>query len=261
MLEVCFDDSAKGLLRYAGLRNAAGVSLNLAEGDLAAPLAEHDCPRRTILAEWLTFDRYNEQEDLAAEVEDYWRSCLADLEKVRTAPGPLRLWVDQTPHTQCGLRFVADLLQGREVEVRLVLLPSQVQRADGCIVAYRGWGEVEPKDIPGFLRREVVLGCDELARLAAQWQQLRAENAPLRVVEDGAVVSAGLDYYDDLIRREYPEDRCTIAHLIGRVLGQQGVLMRDLFLYRRIRALMDRGELVAISDGNGRAYAAVVRKV
>lgn len=260
MLEVCFDDSTKGLLRYAGLRNVAGVSLNLAEGDLLAPLAEGECPRRAHLADLLTFDRYNEQEELAAEVEDFWRSCLADLDKVRTDKGPLRLWLDQTPHAQCGLRFVADLLQGREVEVRLVLLPSQVWRADDCIVEYRGWGEVEPAAIPGFLRRETVLERDELAELAAQWQRLRAENAPLRVVENGTVVSAGLDYYDDLIRQEYPEDRCPIAHLIGRVLGRQKVPMGDLFLYQRIRHLMDCGELVAVSDGDGRAYAVVVER-
>ena len=127
---------------------------------------------------------------------------------------------------------------------------------------YRGWGEVEYQRLGTFLDRERVLPADEVAQLAERWRRLKAENAPLRVVEQGQVVSAGLDYYDEKIRAEFPAASCRVADLIGRALGRQKIPTGDAFIAGRVRHFIESGELVLTEQRPGAGFygAAVTRR-
>lgn len=83
-------------------------------------------------------------------------------------------------------------------------------------------------------------GREELAR---QWRVLQRENAPLRVLEGGTVRSAPADYYDDRIRRVFPEKICKAAEVVVQAMVEQKVPHGDEFIGQRLRAFIDRGEL------------------
>ena len=127
-------------------------------------------------------------------------------------------------------------------------------------VEYRGWAEVEPERFGAFLSRERVLPPAEVRALAGQWQTLRAENAPLRVVEQGRVVSAGLDYYDGLIRQAIPDAPCQAVQIIGTALGKQKVPTGDRFIAKRLQHFIDAGELAVVQPGDEGFYSMVVRR-
>lgn len=241
-------------------RQLVGLSFGLSEGDIAAPISLEDCPRKDCIYSMFSFERHREREDVEDSFQEFWRACVKDLDKLKSNPPKIRVWLDNTPDAQCGLLFVADLLKGSQTEIHVVQLPQRITREDGCIVEYRGWGEVEPQLYGTFLENERILQGWEVAGFAEQWQRLKTENAPLRVVEHGLVRSADSSYYDDRIRKEFPEDACSIAQIIGGALGKQGVLMGDVFLAKRIQFFLENGELTVSGKTEGGFYSTVVKR-
>ena len=238
-----------------------GLSLGLSEGDIRAPLRADVCPRKDCLRQMFALDRYGEG-DLLDGVDALWDACMADLQKLDPPPAAVRVWLDDLPDSRCGLLFLADLLEEKGTAFHVVELPAKITGADGVTVEYRGWGEVEYQRLGTFLDRERVLPADEVAQLAERWRRLKAENAPLRVVEQGQVVSAGLDYYDEKIRAEFPAASCRVADLIGRALGRQKIPTGDAFIAGRVRHFIESGELVLTEQRSGAGFygAAVTRR-
>lgn len=239
--------------------DVTGLSFGLSEGDICETIREGDCPRKAYIKETFSFDRYAEGENMEADIDEFWANCVRDLRKLQSNPASIRVWTDQTPDAQCGLLHIADLLRNSETEIHTVELPSRVTREDNVTVEYRGWGEVAPELFGTFLEREKVLTKTEITALSDRWQRLKTENAPLRVVENGAVVSADISYYDDLIRREFPETSCTVAQIVGGALGRQKVPTGDVFVAKRIQYFLKNGELTATDESTGGFYRTVVR--
>lgn len=238
-----------------------GISFGLSGGDIQAPFHLEDCPRKEYLRSMFSFDRYHENEDMERTINEFWGGCIEDLEKVKANPLKIRIWLDDTPDAQCGLLFLADLLKGSETEIHIVKLPSKITREDNCIVEYRGWGEVEPELYGRFLDKEKILAEREIFDLASKWALLKIENAQLRVVENGSVVSADISYYDDFIRKEFPKDTCKIAYIIGCALGKQKILTGDVFIAKRIQEFIRCGELKIIGSEKNGFYGTAVRCV
>lgn len=234
-----------------------GISFGLSEGDIQSPICLEDCPRKDYIRDLFTFDRYQEQENMEADINEFWSGCMKDFQKLKSNPSAIRIWADHTPDARCGLLFIADLLNGSNTEIHIIELPETITTDNG-IVEYRGWGEVEPQLFGTFLERERVLTKKEITSLASQWQILKKENAPLRVVENNRVVSADISYYDDLIRKEFPKDTCKIAYIIGNALGKQNILTGDVFIAKRIQHFIENGELTVLEQNDKGFYGTVV---
>lgn len=238
----------------------AGISFGFSKGDIQSPFHLEDCPRKEYIHSIFSFDRHNENmdEDEENSINDFWQNCIDDLEKIKSNPSEIRIWLDNTPDAQGGLLFLADLLKDSETEIHIVELPQKVEREDNCIIEYRSWGEVEPQLFGTFLDREKVLTKSEIAAFSNQWQALKSENMPLRVVENGITVSADESYYDHLIRKEFPHDTCKVAHIIGCALGRQKIPTGDVFIAKRIQTFINSGELRIISNEKDGFYEAIV---
>lgn len=241
------------------IEDIVGISFGLSEGNLNDPISLNNCSRKEYIRSMFSFDRHNEQVDMEESINEFWTNCINDLEKLKSNPLQIRVWLDGTPDAQCGLLFLADLLKDSKTEIHIVELPSKIIQEDNCTVEYYGWSEVEPQLYGTFLDKERVLTEKEVSDLAANWQLLKEENSPLRVVENGFVVSADMSYYDDLIRKEFPKNTCRIAYIIGRALGKQKILTGDVFIANRIKAFIKSGELKIISNENDGFYETVVK--
>jgi len=79
------------------------------------------------------------------------------------------------------------------------------------------------------------------------WRQLRDENAPLRIIEGGNLVSAPISFFDSLLMSHASDDWQKVARIVGEVLVTElddGVFQTgDLVLAARVNALVESGRL------------------
>lgn len=226
------------------------LSLGLDMGDIREPLGE---VRHQLLKQWYDWDEVADRD---------WGRCLEAAEHLK-AVGPgdtVRIWVDRTPASACGLLHAASLLKDTKAAVHVVALPPWRERPDGVVETYLGWGEVEPERFGHFLSREEPVPPLALGAMAHQWEALRRENAPLRAVVNGQVRSVGEDFYDDLIRRHIPEGQTKIANIIGDVIGFERPGIGDVWLAERIRWMLSTGELRMVREDPERFYRSVVER-
>ena len=226
------------------------LSLGLDMGDIREPLGE---VRHQLLKQWYDWDEVADRD---------WGRCLEAAEHLK-AVGPgdtVRIWVDRTPASACGLLHAASLLKDTKAAVHVVALPPWRERPDGVVETYLGWGEVEPERFGHFLSREEPVPPLALGAMAHRWEVLQKENAPLRAVVNGQVRSVGEDFYDDLIRRHIPEGQTKIANIIGNVLGQERPGIGDVWLAERIRWMLSTGELRMVREDREMFYSSIVER-
>lgn len=142
----------------------------------------------------------------------------------------------------------------RRAELKKLAVPLGGRREDVVSVSLGlSEGDIRSPITPGECPRKACVR-------DGRWQALQAENAPLRVVEQGRVVSAGLDYYDDLIRQAIPDEPCQTAQIIGTALGKQKVPTGDQFIAKRLLHFIDAGELAVVQPGAEGFYSTVVQR-
>ncbi len=227
-----------------------GLSLGLDMEDIREPLGE---ARRELLRRW--YDGNDEAAD-----QD-WQETLESADRLRACGtgDAVRIWVDHTPSSACGLLHAASILEKTGAAVSVVPLPRW--REEGkAVVSYQGWGEVEPELFGHFLSREEPVPPRILGVMASRWRELQRENAPLRAVVNGRVRSVREDFYDGLIRKHIPEGRTKIANIIGDVLGRELPGIGDTWLVERIQWMLSAGELRMVEENSEWFYRSVVER-
>ena len=100
--------------------------------------------------------------------------------------------------------------------------------------------------------------------LAIRWQQLKKENAPLRLVINRQLVSAPETIYDSFILRELDAqpDEFMEARVIGNVLGKYGLGICDAWIALRIEQFIKDGMLEALTQPGSEdpIYHRILRK-
>ncbi len=95
-----------------------------------------------------------------------------------------------------------------------------------------------------------------------RWKELCKENAPMRLMVSGNLVSLPHDFLDSFIRNtinKLPET-FTIARLVGDVMGAYELMVGDFSLYERVLCFVERGELEIVEECREKPMAARVRK-
>ena len=117
---------------------------------------------------------------------------------------------------------------------------------------------MRPADIvaAGLSRSRRAISASEIHRATQSWAQLRRENAPLRVVRHGTLVSALLTHFDQYLIDEATQDWEVSARLIGRVLTRlwhdvvpPGQSPGNALLFARMLALGESGSLAVVGPG------------
>ena len=115
-----------------------------------------------------------------------------------------------------------------------------------------GYLGIEPSDrLEKLLGSERPITNQERHDARRQWQKLRAENAPFRVVTPTGLVSAPVDYFDPLILEQTTKEWRRSAYIIGNAMGlncEPYVQVDDRMLLARMVALIGEGKLLAEGD-------------
>lgn len=186
----------------------------------------------------------------------------------RAKPGePIRVWSGKTPDEVCGAYFIIEQLSrigAGKPDVALVKLPDFYERADGTAVRYIGFGEVEPELFGEFAKKGRKLPYNIIIHMAEHWSALRKENASLRAVINGMIVSVSENIYDKYILGEIalqPSEFCE-ASVIGSVISKYQFGIGDDFIACRIEKFIGDKILAPVSDngGSGSVYNRILRK-
>lgn len=160
----------------------------------------------------------------------------------------LRLWYSHQPDDMCGLYWlmaqIMDLC-GDNTQVSLVRPPEWETNDDGNTVQYSGWGEVGPGDWHRFLCYEKTVPPSFCHSCATRWRELQQENAPLRAVLNGQLVSVPENLYDGFIKKEIAAEDEVFreANVIGKVLGKYRLGIGDAWVAHRIEGMIRQGKL------------------
>lgn len=223
---------------------------NLNEGPIAGDLMSD--ARKEEVRTWLCFSPHGDAPADEAEVEHYWQACQNDLQALFTRAGagePVRLWYDHTPGSLCGLYAAAALLE--TVPCAITVIEAPEIETKGKVTRRCTLGERGPGEMGGLLPYERPLSEKERHALAAHWQELQKENAPLRAVVDGELRSVPQDFYDAAIWAKVPQGQFVTAQLIGTVLVQCNLGIGDQLIYRRIAHFIKEGRLQIVTWGEG----------
>lgn len=267
MIEIVFSDSARGSLlctqRPSNKDTVYSFELGLSVGDITQDALGP--ARDAVLCELCGFRREEWQLDRKlAHAAD----ALPDVLRRSAGGEPVRLWYSDQPDELCGFCWMLAQLEGLGGKcgpVSAVKLPRYEERADHTIVEWTGWGEVAPEEWCGFLHLEHSVSLIQRRAGFHRWRELQAENAPLRAVLNGQLVSAPEDLYDSFIRRELDrmEDIFREAILVGNVIGRCRLAISDGWIALRVNAMVRAGELKVITqeEEENRLYQRVLGKV
>ncbi len=201
--------------------------------------------------------------DFPGVPDDIWETnqhTLTRLQEAKATLEPVRMWTCASdPAELCGLYFVCRLMVGTQTPLSVVRVPGQIEK-DNCIISYRNTGEINPEAFGALTEYEEPISELQRRVYANIWSDLVRENAPLRAIINGSLIGVPKDFYDFALRANMPDGEFKVAQLIGKTLCQiSGVGDRWLFL--RIQAMLQSGELIAVSAATGdHPYLEVVKR-
>ena len=206
-------------------------------------------------------DCEDEPDDLYADLLDsltkFWALCLdPEREKV--------IWF-----TRC---CAADYCMYLEVLRRIgdyrnvSVVDLTDMRSDGKAIKLLKVGVANPEMLARHWNERRQLTADDLSSADALWSTLRQQNAPLRVMKGGDLVSAPIDYFDAQILSYVRPKFTKVARIVGDVLGYidwgdeyaQG--LSDLFYFNRLVRMAERGEIEWVGSMVNMRWAEIRRK-
>jgi hypothetical protein len=262
MIELAFGESAAGALKAAQHR-----SLMVSEPHLVlvmtlypeigeiAPLEDSLDLRQTVLE-----SLFADFPGVAAEI---WQSNLATFARLQAACStsePVRVWICAgNPMEICSLYFLCDWLKDSPCPLSVVQIPQPIEREDH-LVEVHGVGEIVPSEFASLLKYETPLDAVKRTLYTYLWALLSQENAPLRVVLNGSVISVPADFYDFSLRANFPDQEVRVAQVIGRTLNQTPGA-NDRWLYLRLQAMIQAGEIIEVSaPTNDSPYSGILQR-
>jgi hypothetical protein len=115
----------------------------------------------------------------------------------------------------------------------------------------QGVGPIPTDALSSLLGKERAITPDEVAELRSQWQRLRQENAPFRIVTADGLVSAPVDFFDSMLLGQVTEEWLRAVAVIADTVGYNDEPYRqvgEVMLLTRVVALVEQGKLLADGD-------------
>ena len=240
--------------------DVAPLSLALPIGNIAGMVGADISARKEVLARLeAPWTEHHE-----AAWERYWRQNLDTLARLRRAKEtgePIRIWATTwCPHEACGLYYACQLLRNANVSVYWVCPPREIVRKDGTLELVHGLGQFPPETLGDLAVSAAELHPDLRRMYADRWLELVEENAPLRVVVNGTLMSVPEDFFDFALRRNLSADGPKKMGLVIAQTLQQIPGIGDTWLYLRLMEMARKGEVQVVEPaGPDHPYSARIK--
>lgn len=168
---------------------------------------------------------------------------------------PMRIWYSDQPDELCGMYWLMWQIGKWDVygPIYVVKLPCWEEGDKGEIIQKSGWGELSAEEWSRYVPLQRKIKQNFIMSCADQWETLQKENAPLRVMLNGRLVSMPEDIYDSFIEREISleEDVFSEASLIGKLLGKYRLGVSDAWFSLRIEEMIKNRKLSIEQEASG----------
>jgi len=248
ILHVVFNTSAADTLRAA--LEQAGIAarvIGLADSLSFGPIDPPDPGLRTAwVEEQLGFSGWD---DVGGQATAFWEEALSRTHR-RVA------WLTRRS-TQEFAGFLELVWRLGDEPIEIVDMTDALVRAGklGRLNPHRVFTltELPPETIRDNqlwnFRQELTPDMRDACR--QQWASLKAENAPLRILSDGELVSAPISHFDPLLLSCATAEWKKSARIIGEAICEswtEGMQTGDMVLIARARALVAAGRLECRGD-------------
>lgn len=230
-----------------------GFNLMLSVGDISEN--QPGTKRKLTLEHLYSVYPNDEGRQAAEEVLKRVNENLKTIRERAAAGEALRIWYSNQPDEICGFYWFMDQLNQwnmYNVQVSIVKLPEWETDEKGNVVRKNSWSEVAPEEWQRYLSLQKTVLPVFIQSCVSRWQELQAENAPLRALLNGQLVSTSEKLYDDFILREIEAEGEEFheAKIVGRVLGKYQLGIGDSWVAFRIEEMLHDGKLEAVTAGD-----------
>jgi hypothetical protein len=227
-----------------------GFSLALSVGDISED--QPGAKRRQVLERLYCMYPDVEGSEVADSFMCPTHKALVELRERLAAGETMRIWYSDWPEDMCGLYWLTAQLREWKTpaeQVFLVKLPEWESDGENTLKRISHWGELEPQEWHRYLDLQVPAPLAFVSACASQWRALQKENAALRAVLNGRLVSVPENIYDSFILREIEAVAAEFqeAMIIGRVLGKYQLGIGDGWIALRIEEMIRAGNLSVVT--------------
>lgn len=250
MLEVVFSESTKASMRQAKGKSLVGskedivnIGFSLDIGDISAEI--DGMGRKDIFRKIWNLNPDNK------EGKKFFNNQIKDIEKLLSVAKEgqdIRIWKTSSAFSVCGYAFVCNLLEEIDCNISLVSFPEYHQVSDNLVLTASSWDSVVADDLDKFLIYEKDINYIVKLVQANLWEDLKRENAHLRAIVNGKLISVPESFYDHLILRNIPDGEFSMVSLIGKLLGEYELGVSDSWFAYRIRRMIEEGNIKVVSD-------------
>jgi hypothetical protein len=245
ILHIAPGDSAGGSLQQA--INEAGRDdevLRWLDDLSCGPVSPDDFRTR---AEW--WSRFHPNRDFEGFIKVFW-------DKVTETDYRLVVWFARHAASEFAFFLAwADRLGDRSYDIVDVTgYQYPVVRRDGstCLSEPASRvGTIATSELKKLLGTEQPITAERKLEAQQNWQRLRAENAPFRIVTPAGLVSAPVDCFDSLLLAQATREWRRLTSVINETIGLNSDpyhQVGDVMLLMRASALVDQGRLIADGD-------------
>lgn len=265
MIEVVFCNSTKESLTRAkhlnkqleeNAHSVVCIGNSLEIGDISCSI--DGVGRRRVYEKIDNQFNYDKHEEQA-----FFNSQIKDMEKLVKAVSngeSIRIWKSNAPYSVCGFYFVCDLLRQTDCEISVITLPEYLELSYNVMEIYSGWHEISSEDFEQFLHLERKLSRTERYMYSNFWCDLKEENAPLRVLVNGRLISAQENFYDYIIMKNLDNDSIPMSNLIGRLISKYQFGVSDTWYAHRVVQMIKENKIQVVEDSNpSKLYSEILR--
>jgi hypothetical protein len=243
-----------------------GFNLALSIGDILEN--QPGIKRKQVLEHLYSVYPNGEGHQAAEEIFKRVNESLKTVRERAVAGESIRIWYSNQPDEMCGLYWFMEQLNQWKVhsgQASIVKLPEWEADENGNIVRRNSWSEVASEEWHRYFamqRPALPVFCQSCA---SHWRRLQKEDAPLRAMLNGQLVSMPENLYDDFIIREIAAEDETFqeAMVVGRVLGKYQLGIGDSWVALRIEEMIHAGkvESVTVASEDVPIYRRLLKKV
>lgn len=173
----------------------------------------------------------------------------------------IRIWYSSSPSEINGFYWLMHYLDSKKhySNVSNIFLPPNYWDGNSICIA---WPQLNSCHWSETLYLEKEMSEAEIKYYSGRWKELQKDNSPLRLMISGNLVSLDVTFLDPFfykILAKMPES-FKIARLVVDVMGESGLMLGDMPLFERVKALINNGVLELTEEWQERPMQTHVKK-
>ncbi len=186
---------------------------------------------------------------------------LNELKEAIKNKNEIRIWYSSAPDDINAFYWLMNFLDSNKYYKNISAVYIPPDNWNGTSYC-RGMGMLGPEMYFNALKLEKIIPENQIKACSDRWEELRKENAPMRLMISGNLVSLPDSFLDSFISNSVNTltNTFTIAQLIGEVMGDYGLMVGDRPLFERVLSFIERDELEIVEECKEKPMFTKVRK-